>query len=85
MNRYRLIHQNALQHFVLILSLLLSFQPAYATRNTHKKAAKQKPAITQPLLTDPTNTLEVIRIFGSLPSPQFIALACFRAAATHTH
>jgi hypothetical protein len=68
MNHQRLIHQQLL---VLILSVLLSFGNAYATNSKDRQAHSHTRAITQPLLADPTNTLEVIRIFGSLTSGQF--------------
>ena len=67
-----LIHHNSLRPFlILILALLVSFHTAYATDLRSKQPEKQTRATAQALLSDPTNTEEVIRIFGSLPLDKF--------------
>jgi hypothetical protein len=67
MNYQQGIHQ----HMVLILGLLLSFQNAYGANSNGTQAHLQTRAITHPLLADPTNTQDVIRVFASLTSSEF--------------
>ena len=68
----RLVHHNGLRpSLILLLALFVSSQTAYASYTRTKQPQKQTRATTQPLLADPTNTQEVIRIFGSLPSDKF--------------
>lgn len=65
-----LVHNNPVRLFlILILAVLVSFHTAYATDT--RSAQPEKRAPPQPLLADPTNTQEVIRIFGSLPLDNF--------------
>lgn len=65
-----LVHNNPVRLFlILILAVLVSFHTAYATDT--RSAQPEKRATPQPLLADPTNTQEVIRIFGSLPLDNF--------------
>ena len=70
MNYYPHIPHCVVRPLVMIFALFLSFQTAYATYNS-KEPAQQTRATTQPLLADPTNTQDVIRIFGSLTSDNF--------------
>lgn len=66
MNYQRYFHQ----HMALILGLLLSFQNAYGANFNGTQAQPQTRAIT-PLLADPTDTQDVIRVFASLTATQF--------------
>jgi hypothetical protein len=70
-NSHRHTHHGSVQPLVLILAVLVSFHTAYASHTKTKQARPQTQATTQPLLADPTDTHEVIRIFGSLPSDSF--------------
>ena len=56
---------------ILTLAVLVCFPTAYASYTRSKQPEKQTQATVQPLLADPTNTQEVIRIFGSLPFDNF--------------
>lgn len=68
----RLIHHNAVRpSLVLIVVFIVSLQTAHASDSSSKQPQKQTRTTTQLLLSDPTNTQEVIRIFGSLPSDNF--------------
>ncbi len=71
MNYYRHIPHGTLRPLVLILALFISFQPPFGTYSTSKQPQKQTRATAQSLLADPTNTEDVIRIFGSLSSDNF--------------
>lgn len=68
-----LLQHNAVRPFlILTLALLVSFHTAYATGPGQRQSQKHTRAATaHPLLLDPTNTEEVIRIFGSLPLGNF--------------
>jgi hypothetical protein len=67
----RLIDMNIHRHMALILGLLLSLQNAYGANFNGTQAQPQTRAITHPLLADPTNTQDVIRVFASLTATQF--------------
>lgn len=67
----RLIDMNIHRHMALILGLLLSLQNAYGANFKGTQAQPQTRAITHPLLADPTNTQDVIRVFASLTVTQF--------------
>jgi len=67
-----LLQHNPVRPFlILTLALLVSFHTAYATNLRSKQPEKQTRATAQALLSNPTNTEEVIRIFGSLPLDNF--------------
>ena len=67
-----LVHNTPLRFFlILTLAVIVSFHTAYATRTRSAQPEKRTHATQQPPLADPTNTQEVIRIFGSLPLDHF--------------
>src|SRR5690349_21637987 len=71
--KYTLLVHHTLGRSVLILifALLMSFPTAYATSYRSKQPEKRTRLIPQLQIPDPTNTQEVIRIFGSLPLDNF--------------
>ena len=68
---YNLLHNPLRPLLILTLTVLVCFPTAYAGYRRSKQPEKQKRATVQALLADPTNTQEVIRIFGSLPFDNF--------------
>ena len=72
MNHNRLVHHNTVTlSVVLIVALLLTFHTSYAKGPRTRPPQTQTRATAQPLLADPTNTQEMIRIFGSLSPDNF--------------
>lgn len=71
--KYTLLVHHTLGRFfpILTLALLMSFHTTYATSDGSKQPEKRTRLIPQPQIADPTNTQEVIRIFGSLPLDNF--------------
>jgi hypothetical protein len=69
---YNRLVRNAVRPFlILTVALLVSFHTAYATDSRSTQPQKQIRPTAQPLLVDPTNTQEVIHIFGSIPLDNF--------------
>jgi hypothetical protein len=64
-------HNTLTPPVVLILALLVTFQTSYAKGPRTRQPQTQTRATAQPVLADPTNTQEVIRIFGSLTPEKF--------------
>lgn len=56
---------------LILLALLVTFQTSYAQGPRTRPPQTQTRATAQPVLADPTNTQEVIRIFGSLSPDNF--------------
>ena len=72
MNHNRLVYHNTVTpSVVLILALLITFHTSYAKRPRTRPPQTLTQATAQPVLPDPTNIQEVIRIFGSLTPEKF--------------
>ena len=66
-----LLHNAVRPFLILIFALLVCFPTGYASHTRSKQPEKQTRLTAQPLVADPTNTQEVIRIFGSLRFDRF--------------
>lgn len=67
-----LVHHTLGRSFLIFaFALLMSLHTAYTTSDESKQPDKRTRLIPQLQIADPTNTQEVIRIFGSLPLDNF--------------